>query len=122
MNFYEEEDFAATRQRRRKPDFWHRLNRVLSVLVILGLLLLVGVIFYPVLQKQRQMRADIATLEQVRTQKSTRLQEARREIDLLRTDPEYVETIARDKLNVMKPGETIFRVELPRTIGTSVQP
>ncbi|MEY4299531.1 MAG: hypothetical protein RIR25_767, partial [Verrucomicrobiota bacterium] len=35
---------------------------------------------------------------------------------------EYVETIARDRINVMKPGETIFRVEIPRTIGTSVQP
>lgn len=122
MNFYEEEDFTATRRRRREPDFWHRLNRVLSVFVVVGLFLLIGVIFYPVWQKQREMRAHIVSLEQERAQKASRLHESQRELELLRTDPEYVETIARDRLNVMKPGETIFRVELPRTIGTSVQP
>ncbi len=34
-----------------------------------------------------------------------------REVSLLQTDPEYVETIARDKLGVMKPGETIYRLD-----------
>jgi cell division protein FtsB len=43
------------------------------------------------------------------------LASARRELDLLKNDPDYVETIARDRLNMMKPGETIFRVETPRS-------
>jgi cell division protein FtsB len=37
------------------------------------------------------------------------------ELGLLRNDREYLETIARDRLNLMKPGETIFRVERPRS-------
>ena len=34
-----------------------------------------------------------------------------REVNLLRTDSEYLETIARDRLDLMKDGETIFRLE-----------
>ncbi len=122
MNFYEEEDFAVQRRRRKEPDFWHRLNRMLTVFVVAGLFLLVGVMFYPVWEKQQDMRRQMAVLERAQAEKTTRLRGAQRELELLRTDPDYVETIARDRLGLMKPGETIFRVEFPRTIGTSVKP
>ncbi|MEY2504477.1 MAG: Septum formation initiator, partial [Verrucomicrobiota bacterium] len=36
-----------------------------------------------------------------------------REVNLLKTDPTYLETIARDRLDLMKEGETIFRLEQP---------
>ena len=32
-------------------------------------------------------------------------------MNLLKTDPTYLETIARDRLDLMKEGETIFRLE-----------
>ena len=116
MNYFEEEDFVVRRRRRNEPDFWHRLNRVLTALV------LVGVMFYPVWHKQQDMRSRIASLQKAQAEKTSRLRGLERERELLLNDPEYVETIARDRLNVMKPGETVFRIELPRTIGTSVQP
>jgi cell division protein FtsB len=37
-----------------------------------------------------------------------------REVNLLRTDVTYLETIARDRLDLMKEGETIFRLETAR--------
>jgi cell division protein FtsB len=37
-----------------------------------------------------------------------------REINLLKTDSTYLETVARDRLDLMKEGETIFRLESPR--------
>ena len=122
MNYFEEEDFVVRRRRRNEPDFWHRLNRVLTALVLVGLFLLVGVMFYPVWHKQQDMRSRIASLQKAQAEKTSRLRGLERERELLLNDPEYVETIARDRLNVMKPGETVFRIELPRTIGTSVQP
>jgi cell division protein FtsB len=115
MNFYEEDDFVVKRRRRNEPDFWHRLNRVLQVLVVAGFLLTVGVMFYPVWQKQNDMRFRLLTLEAEKAEKSTALAKSQRQLDLLRNDREYLETIARDRLNVMKPGETIFRIELPRS-------
>ena len=94
MNLYEEDDFVVKRRRRSEPDFWHRLNRVLQFLVVIGFLL---------------------TLEREQSEKTAVLQKTQRELDLLRNDREYLETIARDRLNLMKPGETIFRIELPRS-------
>jgi len=115
MNFDEEDDFVVKRRRRNEPDFWHRLNRVLQVFVVAGFLLTVGVMFYPVWQKQQDMRLHLLTLERAQSEKSTALAKNQRELELLRNDREYLETIARDRLNVMKPGETIFRIELPRS-------
>ena len=34
-----------------------------------------------------------------------------REVQLLQNDPEYLELVARDKLDLMKDGETIFRLQ-----------
>ena len=122
MNFNDEEEFAVRRRRRKEPDFWNRLNRLLAVFVLAGVLILVGVMFYPVWLKQQEMRRHLASLERDQAKKTILLRDAHREIELLRTDPDYVETIARDRLGLMKPGETIFRVEIPRTLGTSVKP
>ena len=116
MKFYEEEeDFTVKRRRSHEPDFWHRLNRVLQFLVVVGFLLTVGVMFYPVWQKQQDMRLHLLSLEREQSEKATALQSNQRQLDLLRNDREYLETIARDRLNLMKPGETIFRIELPRS-------
>jgi cell division protein FtsB len=37
-----------------------------------------------------------------------------REINLVKTDTTYLETVARDRLDLMKEGETIFRLEPAR--------
>jgi cell division protein FtsB len=39
------------------------------------------------------------------------LARATREVNWLKTDPTYLETIARDRLDLMKEGETVFRLE-----------
>jgi cell division protein FtsB len=122
MNFADDDHELRSRRRHQPPDFWHGINRVLTGLVVLGVVVLVGVMFYPVWQQQQDMRARIAGLERERVEKSSSLESRKREIYLLQHNPAYVETIARDRLNLMKEGETIFRVELPPTLGTSVQP
>jgi len=38
------------------------------------------------------------------------------EVDRLRTDPEYVEQIAREKLGLVKPGERVYK--LPPASGS----
>lgn len=118
----EEEDPTERRRNRRGAGFWHQANRLLSLGIIIAALAVVAVVFYPVRQKQLAMQKRVAALTAEKAEKSTRLQESRRKLELLKNDPEYVETIARDRLNVMKPGETIFRIELPHALGTSVQP
>ena len=50
---------------------------------------------------------------QLTEQKGT-LARLTRQVALLKNDPTYLETIARDNLQLMKEGETIFRLEAPR--------
>jgi cell division protein FtsB len=100
-------DFRA----RREATVWHRLNRVLKILLFLAFWLVAISLFVPPYKKLNQGRAEIDNLQaQVNEQKLLFARQTR-EINLLKTDPTYLETIARDRLDLMKEGETIFRFE-----------
>ncbi len=100
-------DFRA----RREATVWQRLNRVLRVLLIIAVWLVIISLFLPRYKQLTQSRGQIDSLEaQVNDQKML-LARHTREVNLLKTDPTYLETIARDRLDLMKEGETIFRLE-----------
>jgi cell division protein FtsB len=100
-------DFRA----RREATLWQRLNRILLVLLFMGLWLGALSLFVPPYKKLRQSRAEIDNLQaQVNEQKLLLVRQTR-EVNLLKTDATYLETIARDKLDLMKEGEVIFRLE-----------
>ena len=102
-------DFRA----RRDATVWQRLNRVVLVLLVVAVWLGIISLFVPPYKKLMQGRADIDTLQgQVNEQKGL-LARQTREIDLLKTVATYLETIARDRLDLMKECETIFRLETP---------
>ena len=68
-------------------------------------------LFVPPYKTLLQSRAEIDNLQaQVNEQKRLVARQTR-EVNLLTTDPAYLETIARDKLDLMKEGEVIFRLE-----------
>jgi cell division protein FtsB len=48
--------------------------------------------------------------QQVEQERATYNKQSKR-LTLLQNDPAYTELLARDKLDLMKPGETIFRME-----------
>ena len=96
-------------KQRRNPAIWHHLNRFLTVLIVLAGVLFVGLTLYPEWRHRNHLAAKLEE-EQAKFRAEQLLQKKReREVNLLQTDPGYVETIARDKLGVRKAGETIFR-------------
>ena len=100
-------DFRA----RREATVWQRLNRVLRVLLVLAIVLVIVSLFVPPYKKLALSRGEIETLQnQVNDQKML-LARQTREVNLLKTDPVYLEIMARDRLDLMKEGETIFRLE-----------
>ena len=102
-------DFRA----RREATVWQRLNSVLRVLLGLAVVLVIVSLFLPLYKKRVQSQNEIDNLQsQVNEQKSM-LARQTREVNLLTRDPVYLETIARDRLDLMKEGETIFRLEPP---------
>ena len=103
-------DFRA----RRDATVWQRLNRVLAVLLLIAIWLAIVSLFVPPYKKLTQTSAEIDRLQAQVGEQKRLLARQNREINLLNTDPTYLETIARDRLDLMKPGETIFRLE-PQT-------
>jgi cell division protein FtsB len=100
-------DFRA----RREATVWHRLNRVLKALLVLAVWLVIVSLFAPPYKKLNASRADIDNLQGQVNEQKTLLAKQTREVNLLKTDATYLETIARDRLDLMKEGETIFRLE-----------
>jgi cell division protein FtsB len=99
-------DFRA----RREATVWQRLNRVLRVLLVIAVWLVIMSLFVPPYKKLNQSRTGIDNLQAQVNEQKTLLARQTREINLLKTDPTYLETIARDRLDLMKEGETIFRL------------
>ena len=104
-------DFRA----RREATVWQRLNRILRVLLVLTIWLVIVSLFVPPYKKLQQSRAEIDNLQQQLNEQQSLLAGQNREVNLLKTDVTYLETIARDRLDLMKEGETVFRLEPARS-------
>jgi cell division protein DivIC len=100
-------DFRA----RRDASIWQQLNRVLRGLLAVAFILIIISLFLPQHKKLTQSQAEIETLQAQVSDQKMLLARQTREVNLLRTDAGYLETIARDRLDLMKEGETIFRLE-----------
>jgi cell division protein FtsB len=103
-------DFRA----RREASVWRRLNRILLVLLIIAIWLVIVSLFAPPYKKLMQSRAEIDNLQQQVNEQQSLLARQTREVNLLKMDVTYLETIARDRLDLMKEGETIFRLDSAR--------
>jgi len=96
---------------RKQEGIWHFLNRLLVVLIVFASIALIICLFMPSLRKEREQVDRLDDLKkQIETQKAI-LARRTREIDWLKNDPGYVEILARERLDMMKDGETIFRIE-----------
>lgn len=92
-------------------SIWHRLSRLLKVLLLLVVVVMTICAFQPELSDQRNERELLAKLhEQINAQKRLRSMYDR-QVNWLTNNPEYLETFARDRFDLMKEGETIFRLE-----------
>jgi cell division protein FtsB len=100
-------DFRA----RREATIWQRLNRVLKGLLALAFLLVVVSLFVPQNGRLNRSRGEIDNLQAQVNEQKMLLARQTREVSLLKTDATYLETIARDRLDLMKDGEVIFRLE-----------
>ncbi len=90
---------------------WHSLNRCVVTLILLAAAVPIAYSFLPEVNIRK---AQDSRLEELRTEvEKARMLLARhqREESLLKHDPEYLEILARDLFDVMKPGETIYRME-----------
>jgi cell division protein FtsB len=94
---------------------WNKLTGVVIFLCFVAVILLVGVWYLPIIQKNERMRKYMLSLdEQIQKQEETGKQ-LRNAIDSLRYDPKAVERLAREKFGYARPGETVIRFEEAQT-------
>ncbi|MEO6872336.1 MAG: septum formation initiator family protein [Chthoniobacterales bacterium] len=96
---------------RREATIWQQMNAILRVLLLIAVWLLMISFFLPPYKQLQRDRAGFDKLNAQLTDKKEVLTRLNKQVALLKNDPTYLETFARDSLQVMKPGETIFRIE-----------
>ena len=96
---------------RRQHTVWHSLNRLLIALISFTVVTLIACAFVPELKNAREQSDRVDDLRAAIGKARSLLAEHTREVDLLKNDPTYIETIARDRLDMMKDGETIYRID-----------
>lgn len=101
----------AELRRRREHDFWRAVNRGLIVLIVLGGIVIIALAFAPEVRRLNEMKADLAGKQESLKAEELRLLQQQRTERWLNENPEYVETVARDRLDVMKEGETVLRLD-----------
>lgn len=71
----------------------------------------VALLFVPLLHQRHAMQLDIAQLDHEIEQQDSLEKKQQTEVEALKTDSSYVERTARNKLNLSRPNEVIFRFE-----------
>lgn len=94
-----------------RSNLWVRMSRVMEVVIFLLLLLAVYKLFGPELDRQKELDAEVGRLTQIAAQKEEKAARLSQEHRLLKTDKEYLETVARDRLNLQREGEYIIRID-----------
>lgn len=90
---------------------WVSLNRLVIALILLIVLGTLSARYLPETNRRNEMLAHIQNLEEKAASKRAALLQHERQERLMRTSPEYLSLIARDRLDLMQEGETLFRFE-----------
>jgi len=99
------------------------VNRFLLTMIILTLATPAFHAFTPAVKKSRELDIRVESLKATIEQQRLILQRHTREEGLLRRDAEYISLIARDRLDLMKEGETIYRFgTAPGGTGSTITP
>ncbi len=90
---------------------WVSLNRALASSIVLLVVGTLAVRYLPETSKKNDIQAEIQALEAKVAEKRSLVTRHEREERLLRTNPEYLSLVARERLDLMQEGETIIRFD-----------
>jgi cell division protein FtsB len=103
--------FASDLNRSPSEGIWRSLNKLVIALIVMCASVPIAYSFLPEVSKRKEQRQRIEALKIDLEHQKMQLVRFEREEKLLRNDPEYAGLIARDKLDLMKEGETIYRLD-----------
>jgi len=106
-------------KRQSGGNIWATLVPIIQGAIVVGLLAVVGLFFVPVLQTERGYKTELAKEQREIAAALDTQTQLKLETEHMKNDSAYVEHIARDQLNMGKPGETIIRFDRYQTTGTT---
>jgi len=114
-------------KRQSGGNIWATLVPILQGAILVALLSVVGLFFWPVIQTENGYKAELAKLQNQIAARQDEQAQLKLETEHMKNDDAYVEHIARDQLNMGKPGETIIRFdryqpEAPNPPSAQAQP
>jgi len=98
-------------KRQSGGNIWATLVPVIQGGIILGLIAVVGLFFVPVLNTEQTYKDQKAKLGREIAAAYEYQGQLEAQTQSMKEDPAYVERIARDQLNMGKPGETVIRFD-----------
>lgn len=101
---------------------WDRLTKVVFVLLFVAAAALIFLSYLPLIRQNERMRQEVLRLETELERERALNRELMQSIEALRNDPKTVERLAREKLGLARPGETVVRFEEPATNAAGVRP
>jgi cell division protein FtsB len=102
-------------KRQSGGNIWATLVPIIQGAIVVGLLAVVGLFFVPVLQTEKGYQDELTKLQTQIAARQEEQAQLKLETEHMKNDPAYVEHIARDQLNMGKPGETIIRFDRYQT-------
>ncbi len=84
-----------------------------GVLIVMGCVA-VAILALPQVRELRGMEGELVTVREREQRTMDEKDRKSRELAALRDDPEYLELMARDRLDLYKPGEKVIRVKRTR--------
>jgi cell division protein FtsB len=106
-------------KRQSGGNIWATLVPIIQGAIVIGLLAVVGLFFLPVIETQKHYKEQIATLQRQAAAAEEQQDQLKVQMEYMKNNPAYVEHIARDQLNMGKPGETIIRFDRYQTAPAS---
>jgi cell division protein FtsB len=98
-------------KRQSGGNIWATLVPIIQGAIVVGLLAMVGLFFLPVIQTQTEYKDKLTELQRKILAADDQQARLKLETEHMKNDSAYVEHIARDQLNMGKPGETIIRFD-----------
>jgi len=92
-------------------SIWDKLTRVVVFLLFVSGLLAVFFWYLPLIQQNERYRKDILRLDAAIASEERMGRQLKVQIDSVQNDPRTLERLAREKLGLAKPNETIIHFD-----------
>jgi cell division protein FtsB len=98
-------------KQRPQGNIWAILVQITQFMLLLAFVAALVLCFLPVIQEMHDQRERLEMAKNRTAEGQAAGENKRREIELLKHNEAYVLRLARDKLNLGRPGEVIFRFD-----------